>query len=171
MQKLFWGLLLTNDDLLIIEKDKKFNFSVIMAIYNTENYLRESIKSLINQDINFKENIELILVDDGSTDNSKEICLEYQKKFPNNITYIYQEHEGQAKARNRGLKIASGKYINFFDSDDKFSLSTFGNVFEFFEKYYNETDIVTIPIELFDRINGPHNLNYKFKSTGIVNLL
>ncbi len=172
MQKfIVWGLLLTNNNLLIKEKNQNFNFSVIMAIYNTENYLKESIESIIKQNIDFKENIELILVDDGSTDNSKEICLEYQKKFPNNITYIYQEHEGQAKARNRGLKIASGKYINFFDSDDKFSLSTFGNVFEFFEKYYNETDIVTIPIELFDRINGPHNLNYKFKSTGIVNLL
>lgn len=144
-------------------------FSVIMPIYNTEDYLEEAIDSIINQNLDFS-NIELILVDDGSTDNSKNICLNYQKKYPNNIIYFYQENQGQAVARNNGLRIAKGKYISFLDSDDKFSNDTFKNVFNFFEDNYNEVDIVSVPLMFFDRQKGGHTLNYKYKSTRVVDL-
>ena len=138
-----------------------------MAIYNTEDYLEEAIDSVINQSFDFSD-IELLLVDDGSTDNSKDICLKYQKLYPDNVKYVYQENQGQAVARNNGLALAEGKYINFLDSDDKFSKETFENVFNFFEDNYDEVDIVSVPLMFFDRQKGEHTLNYKYESTRVV---
>ena len=66
-----------------------FLFSVIMPVYNTEEYLEEAIQSVIEQTIGFEENIQLILINDGSTDNSESICKKYQKKYKNNIIYNY----------------------------------------------------------------------------------
>lgn len=90
--------------------------SVIVPIYNSFEYLDKCISSIINQSIGFK-NIELILVNDGSTDNSEKIIKKYTKKYKN-IIYIDQANGGQANARNNGLKIASGEYVSFVDSDD-----------------------------------------------------
>ena len=90
--------------------------SVIVPIYNTSKYLEKCINSIINQTIGF-ENIELILVNDGSTDDSEKIIKKYLKAHKN-IKYIYQENSGLSSARNSGLKIASGEYISFVDSDD-----------------------------------------------------
>ena len=88
--------------------------SVIIPIYNVEKYLEECIESLIAQDY---PNIEIILIDDGSTDKSKEICKLYSKKYSNIETY-HKENGGLADARNYGIKKANGKYICFIDSDD-----------------------------------------------------
>ena len=73
--------------LIILFETKCFIFSVIMPIYNTGKYLDDSIGSLLNQTIGFN-NIQLILVNDGSLDKSEEISLKYKKKYPNNIIYI-----------------------------------------------------------------------------------
>ncbi len=147
----------------------EYNISVVMAVYNTEDFLGEAIDSLINQTIGF-ENVELILVDDGSTDKSKDICLKYQNQFPENIVYIHQENQGQATARNNGMKAARGKYINFLDSDDKLEANALEEVYNFFEAHYNDIDIVSIPIRFFDRQRGGHMLNYKYNSTRVVDL-
>ncbi len=88
--------------------------SVIVPVYNTEKYLAECIESISNQ--TFKD-LELILVDDGSTDNSGTICDEYAKK-DNRIKVFHQENGGVCHARNKGLDNATGKYICFVDSDD-----------------------------------------------------
>ena len=141
-----------------------------MAIYNTEDYLNESIDSVINQTIGFEENIQLILVDDGSEDSSKDICLEYQSKYPNNILVLSQENAGQANARNNGLQYIRGKYINFLDSDDYLDLDAFEKVYEFFEKHYAETDIVSIPVYFFGRENKPHISNEKFDESRVIDL-
>ena len=117
-----------------------YKFSVVIAIYNTEKYLNEAIDSVINQTIGFEDNIELILVDDGSTDSSGEICKQYQEKYPNNIKYIYQENQGQANARNNGMKIAKGAYLNFLDSDDKFVNNALSTVEQYVSK---EPNIIT----------------------------
>ena len=93
--------------LLIAQNINCFTFSVVMAIYNTGRYLDESIHSLLIQTIGYKE-IQIILVNDGSTDNSENICLQFQKLFPNNIIYIKIEHSGVSKARNTGLAFAIG---------------------------------------------------------------
>jgi len=94
--------------------------SIIIPIYNAQLYIEETIKSLINQ--TFK-NIEIILVNDGSTDNTKRICKKYANQ-DERIIIINRENEGQAYARNAGMKIAKGDYIMFLDSDDLFELDS-----------------------------------------------
>lgn len=150
--------------------DKNFVFTVIMPIYNVEKYLAESIDSLINQSISFEENIELVIVDDGSPDNSKDIALQYQEKYPYNIKVFSKSNGGQASAWNLGLKHANGKYINFLDSDDRISSNAFEEAYNFLEKYYDEIDIVSIPMVFFENKTGPHKLNYKFNSTRVIDL-
>lgn len=144
-------------------------FSVVIACYNCENYLDETINSIIGQNFSFG-NIQLILVDDGSTDNTSKICEKYVDLYPNNIIYLYQKNQGQGAARNLGLKYANGKYINFLDSDDKFSGNTFYSVYEFFEKHFSEIDFVSVPIFFFDKFEGQHPLNYKYEKNEIIDL-
>lgn len=86
-----------------------------MAVYNTEDYVHQAIESVINQTIGFKNNIQLILVNDGSTDGTEEILLNYKNKYPNNIVLINQANQGQASARNNGLKYVKGEYVNFLE--------------------------------------------------------
>lgn len=88
--------------------------SVIVPVYNVENYMRQCIDSLLKQTL---PNIEIILVDDGATDKSPEICDEYAKEH-SNIRVIHKLNGGLGSARNEGMKIARGKYIGFVDSDD-----------------------------------------------------
>lgn len=89
-------------------------FSIILPIYNVEKYLSECIDSILKQ--SFK-NFELILVDDGSTDSSPQICDDYAKK-DNRVKVIHKINGGQADARNRGLDVALGDYVCYIDSDD-----------------------------------------------------
>ncbi|WP_136799949.1 glycosyltransferase family 2 protein [Desulfosediminicola ganghwensis] len=88
--------------------------SIIIPVYNTEKYIRHCIVSALRQTYN---KIELIIINDGSTDNSEEIILNYQKKH-NNVFYFLQRNNGQSAARNKGLTLANGEYIFFLDSDD-----------------------------------------------------
>lgn len=89
-------------------------FSVIIPVWNTEKYIRICIDSLIKQ--NF-DDYEIILINDGSVDDSGNICNEYKLKF-DNISVIHQENKGASSARNLGIKAANGKYLIFLDSDD-----------------------------------------------------
>ena len=93
----------------------KYVISVIIPVYNSERWIERCINSIINQS-SFKK-IEMIIVDDGSTDKSFELCEKYKKKHTN-IKLIKIENSGVSNARNQGLKIATGKYISFVDSDD-----------------------------------------------------
>ena len=88
--------------------------SVIVPIYNRENFLDRCLSSIINQTY---KNIEIILIDDGSTDTSLEICKKYAAT-DERIKVIFQENSGVSKARNHGLEIATGEYVQFVDSDD-----------------------------------------------------
>lgn len=146
-----------------------FTFSIIMAIYNTEQYLSEAIDSIINQTFGL-DKIQIILVNDGSTDKSKEICDYYIEKYPENIFYLYQHNQGQSVARNNGLKIAKGRYVNFLDSDDKLNLNTLEDVYNLFLEFDDLIDVTVIPRHNFGIVNGPTFLNYKFKTTRIVDI-
>lgn len=149
----------------------QINFSVIIAAYNSEKWIEECLNSLIFQDIGFEENIEVIIVDDNSTDNTKSVCKKFIDKFPDNFKYIRNdENLGPAISRNIGLDNANGKYVNFLDSDDYFSKTTFKNVLNFFDTH-DETDIVSIPIFFFEDKQGPHYLNKKFDESKTVNLI
>ena len=145
-----------------------FIFSVIIAIYNTRKYLDDSIGSLINQTIGFKK-IQIILVNDGSNDNSENKCLKYQNKYPNNIIYIKIGHSGVSRARNIGMGYTTGKYINFLDADDKWESRALKFVILFFE-LYKKVNIVSGRIKFFEMLNSFHPLDYKFYKTRVTNL-
>lgn len=147
----------------------KYKFTIITAVYNVEQFLDECIESVLKQDIGFEKNVQFILVDDGSTDRSGEICDKYAKQYPNNILVIHKENGGAASARNEGLKYTNGEYINFLDSDDKFSENVLSEVERFF--YKSGVGIVTIPVYFFDASSGEHWQNFKFKKgKRIINL-
>lgn len=152
-------------------KDYKYKFSVVIPVYNVENFLRETVDSVIAQTIGFKESIQIIFVNDGSPDNSEEICLEYKEKYPNNVVYIKQENAGVSAARNTGIKYIEGKYVNFLDSDDCWTEDSFEKVYAFFEQEYDKLDVVTARKKFFDAREGYHRLDYRFKEgTRTVNL-
>lgn len=96
------------------EKSKYYDFSIIVPIYNVAIFLRKCIESIINQTY---KNFELILVDDGSTDESSEICDEYKEKY-NNIVVIHKKNGGLVSARKSGIECARGKYVVCVDGDD-----------------------------------------------------
>lgn len=90
--------------------------SIIVPVYNVSKYLAKCLDSLLAQDLK-PEEYEIIVVNDGSTDNSSEMAEEYADKY-SNIVLINQENQGLSGARNTGIKVAQGKYIQFVDSDD-----------------------------------------------------
>ena len=96
------------------ERMRKKRLSIIIPIFNSEKYLCECLDSVLTCKNN---DIEVILIDDGSTDNSYNICKDYQKK-DNRIVLLQQKNAGVSRARNHGLEVAKGEYIGFVDSDD-----------------------------------------------------
>lgn len=109
--------------------------SIIIPIYNVETYLKKCIESIIHQSY---FNLEIILVDDGSTDKSGEICEEYSKR-DQRIKVIHKANGGISSARNEGLKVASGEYICFVDSDDYVELDMYQSLYELIKE--NQADI------------------------------
>ena len=109
--------------------------SIIVPVYNVEKYLENCIESILNQ--TFKD-FELILVDDGSTDNSGKICDIYEKK-DSRIKVIHKNNGGLSSARNAGLDIACGKYVGFIDSDDSIHPRMYEILYDLIKKY--ESDI------------------------------
>ena len=114
-----------------IEKEK---ISVIIPVYNVEKYLKRCLDSVINQTY---KNLEIILVDDGSTDSSGRICDEYAKK-DKRIIIIHKENGGLSDARNKGLDICTGDYISFIDSDDWIEINYFEILLEKILCNYND---------------------------------
>lgn len=148
---------------------KKYLVSVIIPIYNVEKYLEETIESVVNQTIGF-ENIQLILVNDGSPDNSEEICLKYKEKYPDNVVYVKQKNAGVSEARNNGIKEARGEFTTFLDSDDLWSLDSFEIMYKEYKK--NPTiSLFSCKMMFFDGKKGNHPLNYKYKENKIINIL
>ncbi len=149
----------------------QFKFSVVIAAYNSDLWISKTINSLINQTLDFKKNIQIIIVNDGSTDKTGQICQGFKAKYPKNIKYIVNEENlGPSATRNIGLKQASGKYINFLDSDDYVSSTTFKNILNFFNKYGDKIDLVSIPIYFFGGKKEEHPLNFKYDKNKIINL-
>ena len=146
-----------------------FKFSVITAIYNTGKYLNESISSLLEQSCGF-DKIQLILINDGSKDNTHEICMKYMNQYHDNIIYINMEHGGVSKARNIGLEYTKGEYINFLDPDDLWDSKAFEYVINFYNQY-KKIDLVAGRMKYFEARTKYHILDYKFFKTREVNLL
>ena len=105
--------------------------SIIISVYNVEQYIKKSLDSVLNQTYKY---LEIILVDDGSTDSSGMICDDYSKKDSKFIT-IHKENGGLASARNTGLQKSSGKYIYFMDSDDWITPTLIADNLSIIEEY------------------------------------
>lgn len=104
--------------------------SIIVPVYNAEKYLDNCISSILNQTY---KNIELILVNDGSTDNSLQICNKY--KEDKRVKIYSQENKGQGAARNKGIDVANGYYIGFCDADDTLNEHMYENLCQYAIKY------------------------------------
>lgn len=129
--------------------------SIIVPVYNVEKYLRKCLDSLINQTLN---DIEIICINDGSTDKSLKILKEYKNK-DSRIILLNQENSGQSVARNRGIEIAKGEYLGFVDPDDWIDL-------DYYEKLYNaastnDTDIAVGGIIRVTGIKKKKFLNFE----------
>lgn len=122
--------------------------TVIVPVYNVENYLNKCLDSLINQTY---KNLEIIVINDGSTDNSGEICQEYAQK-DNRIVYIEKENGGQSEARNMGLDRMTGSYVTFVDSDDWVELDYVENLYKKITKY--QADIAVGNYYSFNEAEG-----------------
>ena len=108
--------------------------SVVVPVYNVKDYLERCLNSLINQTY---KNLEIILIDDGSTDGSYKICQRFAK-IDKRIKLFKQENGGLSKARNKGISKATGKYIGFVDSDDVISVRMYENLYEAIAKTNSE---------------------------------
>lgn len=138
----------------------KYKASIIIPVYNVEEYLPICLDSLVNQTMD-KSQMEVLVINDGSPDNSWDICLEYSEKY-DFIKSFKKENEGLSATRNFGIKHAQGKYLFFLDSDDYFTESTVKSVTEFFDKVYDEVDLVAYNEARYkgDIILKPH---YRFQ--------
>lgn len=114
---------------------KQPKVSVIVPVYNSEKYLEKCLDSLVNQTL---EDIEIIVVDDGSTDSSSFIIEEYHKQCAEKMVCITQKNSGQAAARNRALKLCRGEYVGFLDSDDYVKPVMFQRMYE--KAKHNQAD-------------------------------
>lgn len=111
--------------------------SIIIPVYNGEKYLTTAVESIRNQTL---EDLEIILINDGSTDKSGEIC-DYYSEIDKRVIVVHQSNQGVSAARNKGIEIAKGEYIGFLDSDDYVEKETFYTLVKKAEEY--EADIVT----------------------------
>ena len=131
-----------------IEKNESPLISVIIPIYNPGVHLHKCLNSIIKQSY---KNLEIILIDDGSTDGSSAVCDEFAQK-DGRIICIHQENAGVSRARNEGLKIAKGEYIHFPDSDDYLELDTYEYLMNLMTK--NQCEVV----------NFEHFITYRKRS-------
>lgn len=138
-------------------KSNDILISVLMPVYNVENYIRYSIESILQQDY---ARWELIIVDDGSTDHSGEICDDYVLK-DHRIKVFHQKNSGLLSARRRGIKEAVGEVVVFLDSDDFLEDGCFSNLIEIFHN--DNPDIVMYSGYIFYSDNSKRSMGYSFK--------
>lgn len=117
---------------------EKKKVSIILPVYNGELYLRECLESLVNQTL---KDIEIIAIDDNSTDNSFSILKEYKNKYPNLRIYRNNKNIGVGATRNRGISLAKGEYIGFVDNDDYISNTMYQTMYDL-ASHYKYPDII-----------------------------
>ena len=115
----------------------KIKVSVIVPVYNVEKFIDKCLNSLVNQTL---KEIEIIVVNDGSPDNSQKIIDKYVKKYPEKVQSFIKENGGQGSARNLGIEKAKGEYISFVDSDDWLDLDALEKMYSLAKK--DNSDIV-----------------------------
>lgn len=139
----------------------EYKVSVIVPVYNVEPYLRDCLDSLLAQTIDH-EQMEVLLINDGSTDNSLAICQEYAEMF-SCFKLFSKENEGLSATRNYGIRNAKGKYLIYLDSDDTFTPETLKSITDFFDTVYDEVDLVTYKIQNYKNGVKVGGLHYRYK--------
>ena len=150
---------------------QRISISVVVPIYNKQPTLRDCIESLINQTMDDGE-YEIVLVDDGSSDDSLSICDEYVGVFPN-LTIIHEENSGVSHARNAGIRKSRGEFIGFLDADDTLEPQSLEEIVRLFATLSNEVDIITYPITywyLADNIRTGHKRDMWLQESGAYDL-
>lgn len=152
-----------------------FRFSVVTAAYNASPWIERMLASLVQQQLPFERTIQVIIVDDGSTDQTAEVVQQWVDRFPRNILLIRQENGGPAAARNRGLVEASGEWVSFIDADDFVATDYFPAIENFLEQSAFDGHVMACKtLQYFDPgdvIVDGHALTYKFEETKVVDLM
>ncbi|ENQ3107464.1 Glycosyl transferase family 2 [Bacillus sp. 491mf] len=167
----------------MIEHIHKEKISVIIPIYNVEDYLERCLNTVCGQ---LYKNLEIILIDDGSTDNSLQICKESAKR-EDRIKVIHQSNQGVSSARNMGLDVATGNYIAFVDPDDYIHLDMYERLYSLLKKYnadmsacfsrgcwdsnYAEPPRDDIEISVYDKVGAIKTVfdpKYEINGVGVV---
>ena len=142
-------------------------YTIVSACYNVSSYIDDFIESIVNQTLDFLTNINLILVDDGSTDDTLEKISQWQSKYPKNIKVFFKENGGQSTARNFGLKYVNSEWVTFTDPDDFLDKDYFKTIDYFIKhKCTDELSLICTNIIFYKEFNksfiDAHPLSQKF---------
>jgi glycosyltransferase involved in cell wall biosynthesis len=166
------SLVLSSDDLVSPGRAQESRalpanrFSVIAAVFNVEKYLDQFFRSLVEQSLDFESHIEVIAVDDGSSDGSASIVRSWQSRFPDNIHYFRKENGGPASARNVGLEAAQHEWVTFCDPDDFVDRNYFAEVDAAIRKRDHDLVMISCNHTVYDEASNStidtHPLRYRF---------
>ena len=153
-----------------VKENGHSNYSIVSACFNVEKYIDEFVESVVHQSLDFRKNIQLILVDDGSTDSTLVKIKRWASLYPGNIEFIHKKNGGVSSARNAGLDLAKNEWVNFADSDDFFDVHAFKNVDDWLKRLDSENDIQMVSLNLVFYYEGreypvsdTHPLGYRFR--------
>ena len=147
----------------------EFKFSIIIVAHNAQQFIKRAIDSVISQSIGFRDNVELIIVNDGSSDKTTGIINDYLEKFDNIKLIKNKEKLGVSASRNLAIDQVNGEFISFLGADDYLSKKTLDSVFRTFSANLN-LDVVAIPVYLLKNQKRNHILNYKFNDLSDIHL-
>lgn len=134
-----------------------YKVSVIIPVYNVEQYLKKCLDSIVNQTL---KEIEIIIVDDGSTDESGKIVDQYKEKYTN-VVAIHQENKGPGAARNLGMSCAQGDYLYFMDSDDYLDINALKKLYQ--EAEQKNLDLILFSGKAFTEDRNLRDIVYRFR--------
>lgn len=147
-------------------------YTIVSACYNVEAYLDKFFTSLVRQTLSFRRNIFCIMVDDDSTDNTAAIIKKWQKKYPNNITYIHKENGGQASARNLGMQHVTTPWVTFTDPDDFLAPDYFFTIDDFLRRQTQPINMIGTRIIFYiedkNIVRDNHPLDFKFRQQELI---
>jgi CDP-glycerol glycerophosphotransferase (TagB/SpsB family) len=149
---------------------RHFRFSIIMPVYNSETTVREAVESVMEQSLGYKDKIQLIIVDQGSTDSSIQICREYCEKYPENTVLTTVNTRELSGARNKGILYAEGDYIGFLDPEDKWETGALMCADSFFSDNPDVMFAACRQMSLTDAGGKSHPLDHTFKRTRTANI-
>ena len=141
-----------------IQSEEQYNVSVIMPVYNSAKYLKECLDSVLGQTL---KQVQIICVDDDSTDGSLDILNNYRRENKN-ILILHTEHKGASHARNIGLKYAKGTYVIFLDSDDLYDKSMLEEMYACAIEYDADVAVCEWDSNLLTEVNFLGNVLKKY---------